>query len=117
MRIGDKRLLELADFVEKQAPIEKSQGRPGFDMAKIISWYCDDEGRSCSSPSCLLGFAMVLFEDEVDEELYDDMPIPFFDLSLEETNELFSRDGCDNAGKGVAKAVAYVRNFVARRNR
>lgn len=95
---GNANLLRLADYVEQR---QSAMGRPSYDQRRLYT---------SNGPGCLLGHKNAMYRgDRVfpGKEIYA--------LTASEESDLFSFDGCDNAGTNWRKAVAYVREFVRKR--
>lgn len=96
IKTGNRRLLRLADYVERR---QRAKPKAGYNQRRVV--------HDCGAPACLLGHADALFHGPVYLE--------FFAVEAAESVELFHNNGCGNARTDWRKAVAYVRAFVARR--
>lgn len=100
IKLGNKRLLKLATYVERR---QRAKPKKGYDQ-KFVSY-------ACGAPACLLGHAERLFW----RSTVAGATTSFFALTMSEWGALFGMNGCDNAGTDWRKAVAFVREFVANR--
>ena len=102
--LGNERFLQLCAFVE-QTQVNLRSGSEGYDQRQIV--------HSCGAPACLLGHAQKKWPDRAFVHGFDEEE--FFAINGTDWFEIFSQEGCDNAGTDWRKAVAFVRQFVADR--
>lgn len=108
--VGDSRLMELADIVEKARYYNQMQiwRGPGGDHA----------------PSCAIGYWMAhrgfdIWTSKAMTNRFDGLyeyAMQEFHLMHQEAWAMFGTSGCRDAYRDNHKAAAYIREFVAKRN-
>jgi hypothetical protein len=102
LKRGNANLLRLADYVERR---QRARPRRRYDQRMYE--------HACGAPACLIGHGVAL--GQLDYWLAREGARLVYAVTSSEDRELFSQEGCNNAGTDWRKAVAYVREFVKRR--
>lgn len=100
---GNRALLRLAKYVEREAPLR------GYDQTVMRT-----EQYNCDSPGCLMGFEVLRRRQSSRTYVYPDWQ-NLFAINYQQNQRLMGSDGCNSAYTDWEQAVAYVRAFVKRR--
>lgn len=109
---GNRNLLDLAAYVERR---QRAIPKWGYNQRVLMH-----NSLECGAPACLVGHAIHRGDLPGFHAINSGIDSPIvtrkYALTYQEAMELFATTGCDSAGNDWRKAVAYVRNFVARRS-
>lgn len=123
MKLGHKRLLKLADFLEKRVPSKR------FNLNHFADW--DFKPKKCGTTACALGWASVCFPKNImtcgngirlintNYEYYRDFGAAehFFQLTYEESSFLFDPNEYPITKKYRMYVVNRIRQFVKRQQK
>jgi hypothetical protein len=121
---GKERLLKLADILDVADAEHRKNNEPAYDQCSV--------GHPCGTPACALGHwaaanprrfiwnpraeeeggSVISYKPDPSAGFYE-MGSREFDLTSEQSTELFDGDGCGDARTGKA-AARYIRKFVKR---
>lgn len=108
--VGNRRLLKLADILDKADALHRKLGEPGYDQTRV------SHNNECRTPACAWGHWRA--QPNVTKRLGEWASMCFieseFSISEYDAELIFGGEGCESA-KTAKQAAKYIRAFVKRR--